>query len=84
MAVLRFSIAPEATSRIYDLLLCLAKFGENVSLEARSDKVRDAAQATIDACITDSWSLAHDYCAEYIEDGICIIRSGREDLLYRL
>ncbi|KAI7536332.1 Rad9-domain-containing protein [Hortaea werneckii] len=39
MAVLSFSISPDATGRIYDALVCLSKFGDNVSLEARSDKL---------------------------------------------
>ncbi|OTA35403.1 hypothetical protein BTJ68_03207 [Hortaea werneckii EXF-2000] len=39
MAVLSFSLSPDATGRIYDALVCLSKFGDNVSLEARSDKL---------------------------------------------
>ena len=39
MALLKFSLSPEATVRIHDLLLCLAKFGDSVCLEARSDRV---------------------------------------------
>ncbi|KAK4494038.1 hypothetical protein PRZ48_015225 [Zasmidium cellare] len=39
MAVLSFSLTPEATGRVYELLICLAKFGETVSLEARSEKL---------------------------------------------
>jgi len=40
MAVLSFSLSPETTGRVYEALVCLAKFGENVSIEARSEKVR--------------------------------------------
>ncbi|KAF2487848.1 Rad9-domain-containing protein [Neohortaea acidophila] len=43
MAILTFSLSPEATSKIYESLICLAKFGESVSLEARSDKLTIAA-----------------------------------------
>jgi cell cycle checkpoint control protein RAD9A len=39
MAVLSFSLSPEATGRIYELLICLAKFGESVAIEARSEKL---------------------------------------------
>ncbi|KAI6811627.1 Rad9-domain-containing protein [Hortaea werneckii] len=39
MAVLSFSLSPDATGRIYDALVCLSKFGDNVSLEARSEKL---------------------------------------------
>jgi hypothetical protein len=38
MAVLSFSLTPEATGRIYEALVCLAKFGEAVAIEARGDK----------------------------------------------
>lgn len=40
MAVLSFSLTPEATGQIYEALVCLAKFGESVAIEARGDKVR--------------------------------------------
>ena len=39
MAVLNFSLTPEATGRVYEALVCLAKFGESVAIEARGDKV---------------------------------------------
>ena len=39
MAILTFSLSPEATGRIYEAMICLAKFGESVSIEARHDKV---------------------------------------------
>lgn len=39
MTVLGFSLTPEATGRIYEALVCLAKFGESVAIEARGDKV---------------------------------------------
>ncbi|USW55724.1 hypothetical protein Slin15195_G090430 [Septoria linicola] len=38
MSVLTFSLSPEATERVFELLQCLAKFGDAVSIEARSDK----------------------------------------------
>jgi cell cycle checkpoint control protein RAD9A len=39
MAVLSFSLSPESTGRIYELLICLAKFGESVAIEARTEKL---------------------------------------------
>ncbi|CAK3827262.1 related to rad9 [Lecanosticta acicola] len=39
MAILSFSLTPAATGRISELLTCLAKFGEAVSLEARGEKL---------------------------------------------
>ena len=44
MAALSFSFSPEATAKVHDLLLCLAKFGELVSLEARGDQVSHSFQ----------------------------------------
>lgn len=38
MSVLKFSLSPDSTGRIHDLLLCLAKFGEYVSFEAKGDQ----------------------------------------------
>ena len=39
MTVLSFSLSPIATGHIYDALICLAKFGEAVSIEAKGEKV---------------------------------------------
>ncbi|QIW95691.1 hypothetical protein AMS68_001209 [Peltaster fructicola] len=35
---LNFTLSPEATGHVYEALVCLAKFGESVSIEARNDK----------------------------------------------
>lgn len=40
MAVLSFTLSADATGRIYEALVCLAKFGESVNIEAKKDKVR--------------------------------------------
>jgi cell cycle checkpoint control protein RAD9A len=39
MVVVSFSLTPEATAKVYELLVCLAKFGEYVAIEARREKV---------------------------------------------
>lgn len=44
--VLNFSLSPDATGRVYELLACLAKFGDTVSIEARAEKA-----STIEAAI---------------------------------
>lgn len=36
---LAFTLNDEGVVRIHDAVLCLAKFGEQVSLEARQDRV---------------------------------------------
>lgn len=40
MHMLNFTLSPEGVVRIHDAVLCLAKFSELVSLEARQDTVR--------------------------------------------
>lgn len=41
MHTLSFSLTLEGVVRIHDAVLCLAKFSEVVSLEARTDKVQE-------------------------------------------
>lgn len=43
MAVLAFTLSPEAIGKLHDALVCLGKFSEAVSIEAANDKVRDVA-----------------------------------------
>jgi cell cycle checkpoint control protein RAD9A len=40
MAVLSFTLSPEAVGRFYDSLVCLGKFSESVTIEATKDRVR--------------------------------------------
>lgn len=42
MHTLSFTLSLEGVVRIHDAVLCLARFSEVVSLEAREDRVRDA------------------------------------------
>ncbi|KAG9941554.1 Rad9-domain-containing protein, partial [Aureobasidium melanogenum] len=37
MSTLSFAFSPEATAKVHDALICLAKFGETVCMEARGD-----------------------------------------------
>jgi cell cycle checkpoint control protein RAD9A len=39
MAVLNFTLSPEAIGKLHDALVCLGKFSEAVSIEAVHDKV---------------------------------------------
>jgi hypothetical protein len=39
MVVLRFTLTPEAASKVHDLLVCLGKFSDTVAIEARREKV---------------------------------------------
>jgi hypothetical protein len=91
MAVLKFSLAPAATAKVHELLVCLAKFGETVAIEARKDKVstrtssqdyrnisRDAYELHTNDC------LAYIHRAESVKNGIRIFRSRRDFCLPQL
>lgn len=39
MAVLSFELSPESCAKLHDLLTCLAKFNETISLEAQRETV---------------------------------------------
>lgn len=39
MQTLSFTLQPENVSRIHDAVICLAKFSDSVSIEARRDRV---------------------------------------------
>jgi cell cycle checkpoint control protein RAD9A len=39
MVVLKFTFTPEASSRLHDILTCLAKFSDTVSIEAQKENV---------------------------------------------
>ncbi len=46
MHTLSFTLTLEGVVRVHDAILCLAKFSEVVSLEARKDKVREFFSAS--------------------------------------
>lgn len=39
MVVLNFTLLPEAAAKVHDLLVCLGKFSDTVSIEARRERV---------------------------------------------
>ena len=45
MAVLAFTLNPEALGKLHDALVCLGKFSEAVCLEAASDRVKTCPTA---------------------------------------
>lgn len=47
MAVVSFSLTPEATAKLNELLVCLAKFGESVALEAKNEKARQVRVSAV-------------------------------------
>jgi cell cycle checkpoint control protein RAD9A len=45
MAILNFTLSPEALGKVHDALVCLGKFSEAVSLEASQDRVSEILPA---------------------------------------
>lgn len=46
MAILSFTLSEEGVSAFRDALICLNKFSDDVSLEARKDSVRSSSDET--------------------------------------
>ncbi|CBX99874.1 predicted protein [Plenodomus lingam JN3] len=42
MAILNFTLTPEAAAKVHDLLVCLGRFDDTVLLEARREKLVSA------------------------------------------
>lgn len=90
MAVLDFSLTPDATGRVYELLTCLAKFGDTVSIEARAEKASFMhEQMSISIAhprimFTADLSTAHTHSFEFFQNGIRLILFGRKQLFHQL
>jgi len=82
MAILQAALSPEATARVHDLLLCLAKFGETICIEARNDKVRLQQHNNI-LVHADEYSAFFHYL-ELVKNRVRIIRPRRQQLLHHL
>jgi len=70
MAVLNFTLSPEAVGRFYDSLVCLGKFSESVTIEATKDRVRTDVLCGVRR-FTDAKLVSTD-CVEFDEIGVCI------------
>ncbi|KAH0162423.1 Rad9-domain-containing protein, partial [Aureobasidium melanogenum] len=67
MSALSFAFSPEATAKVHDALICLAKFGETVCMEARGDM---ALLAVFKSRISDprGGDTSIDRCEVSVED----------------
>lgn len=83
MAILNFSLSPESTGRVYELLVCLAKFGESVSVEAKSEKASEIPVETDQEDFADNLA-AHNNRSQFIKDCIRLIRTRFKDILHQL
>jgi hypothetical protein len=74
MAILSFTLSPEAVGRFYDSLVCLGKFSESVTIEAMKDRVRTDAWCGVQR-FADIKIVSTD-CVEFDEIGVCILHLG--------
>lgn len=89
MAILNFSLTPEATAKVFELLVCLAKFGESVAIEARNDKVSFQTSRPISAFSSDTkkyidLSAAYIHRSQLVKDCVRVFRVGCKLLLPQL
>lgn len=76
MHVLNFTLTPTGVARVHDAVICLAKFGETVSIEARPEKVGNICSP---GCVKlsgsdvthDSYFPAQSYSVELLKVSIC-------------
>jgi len=50
MPSLTFSVTPDGVARLHDLLSCLAKFDDDISIEATSNNVSNIMSAQLLSC----------------------------------
>ena len=71
MAILNFTLSPEALSKLHDTLVCLGKFSEAVSIEAVHDKVCHTL-ASLESSLLMVFPARFD-CSQFIEIRICLL-----------
>ena len=79
MTTLDFTLSPEAVVRLHDALVCLAKFNENVGLEASRDKVR--SKYTLLNHISDRDVIAYSKRIKLVQDLIRFLHSTGNHIL---
>lgn len=79
MVNLKFTLTPEASVRLHDVLVCLAKFDESVSLEARHDRV-STSQIGHNGQLS-LFQIALGHHPQFIQVGICVFHVGRAEVL---
>lgn len=80
MPTLKFTVLPTGVAQLHDLLSCLAKFDENISLEASNDDVSYQSQWAD----SNTDLLVSHLKPQYIQNGICIIQLRRKFFLFEI
>jgi len=71
MPALTFTILPPGVAKLHEILLCLAKFDENISLEASADHVSIGCVRHPPGLTTPVTS----YQSQHFEDSTCFVHT---------
>ena len=82
MAILNFTLSPEALGKLHDALVCLGKFSEDVSIEAAHDKVRGTSLA-LQLLILIQIIVGFD-CSQLFKVSICILQPDRAKIFHEI
>ncbi len=87
MAILSLTLMPDAVVRLHDALVCLGKFGESVSIDARRDKVQSSiwsAPKVVQQSLTILHRADDPDNTQPVKIVSCILRSGCGQLLQQV
>lgn len=86
MAVLQFTLSEDGVSVLRDALACLGKFSDEVSLEAKRDRVRvELFAAIIYRLLRRTLPLTAGFDGpQHIQVGVCLRRLRHEPLLLQV
>lgn len=90
MAVLSFTLSEEGVSAFRDALICLNKFSDDVSLEARKDSVRDpcCSNAFVDKVpsklLTSAFFIVRPDNLEQLQVGLCELQIRHNQILLQI
>lgn len=80
MAILNFTLSPEALSKLHDALVCLGKFSEAVSIEASHDKLVLTALNTSKSAYASFTLAGNKFFSKYVYRSVgASIRSRSQD-----
>jgi hypothetical protein len=81
MSFLSLTISPAGVGKLHDLLTCLAKFDENISLEATADRVRLVYFSLSHAMLI---FLVSHLQSQFVQVCSCLLRLGFFLFLFQL
>ncbi len=77
---LKFTLTPAGVARVHDAVICLSKFSETVSIEARPDKVNQIWSSSSSLINVSLYSFtlvppAQSHGIELFKIGVCLFLS---------